>query len=124
MTLPDLFSRRKRLESGDTQDVYKYDILPPKVRVQIVHLWNEGIGNYSAGYDGAKPSVVYNAISANLKKEFGVFQLFRNWTANSQEDLLQWFLIEPDIDKCLDAIELSFDSLTPMCGNRTFDTEV
>ena len=108
MSLPNLFSRRKRLQDSSVQDVYVYDVLPPKVRVQIVHLWNGSIGNYYAGYDGPKPSVVYDGIVDLLRREFGVFQLYPKRSSHNQDDLSQWFLEETDIDKCLDAIELSF----------------
>lgn len=44
MALTDIFSRRKRLAEKVAADIYQYEVVPPKVRVQIVHILVEAIG--------------------------------------------------------------------------------
>ena len=54
------FSKRvKRRVKLDVTDVYQYDELPTTFRVQVIHIWNDALGNYSA-YDQVQHSYVTN----------------------------------------------------------------
>ena len=44
MTVFDIFSKRQKRLRGEAPDVYKYDEIPPHLRVQIIHFWDDAIG--------------------------------------------------------------------------------
>jgi hypothetical protein len=47
MVVFNLYSkRRKASENAGQPDTYQYHVLPPPLRVQIVHLWNDLFGPY------------------------------------------------------------------------------
>jgi hypothetical protein len=47
MSIYETYSeRQRRFQQGATPDVYKYDRIPEKLRVQIVHIMNDGFGSY------------------------------------------------------------------------------
>ena len=45
MAIFDLYSKRRKAERGEVPDVYIYDKIPSGLRVQIVHIWGDAIGN-------------------------------------------------------------------------------
>lgn len=47
MTVYDTYSYRRRVAKGDVPDVFVYDKLPIKLRIQIVHIWRDAIGVYA-----------------------------------------------------------------------------
>lgn len=126
MTIFDLFSKRQKALRGDTPDVYVYDNLPNALRVQIVHIWADALGNVEDYYKdyGSGPNVqaAYKFIVDALCREYGMFQLP---TAEKYQgrmylnELANYLLQVDDIEKQLDIVELSFryiDRLT-----REFD---
>jgi len=108
MALPNIFSRRKRQEAAASSDVFIYNDLPNKLRVQIVHIWAEAIGGIGDGYQGHRPKVIYEQIVQIIRKEKGVFELIKPANNNAQAEFYNWFLTETDVDFLLDAVELSF----------------
>jgi len=69
----DLFSKSQRKLRGEVPDVYQYDVLPPQLRVQVVHIVRDTIGTDRYGrHEAAR---VYNDIHEVLAKEYGVFTL-------------------------------------------------
>lgn len=106
MALPDIFSRRKRLAQGEHSDVYSYDELPQKVRVQIIHILRDAIGPYTA-YSDPPGKSVYNYIVRVMRKELGVFFLGNYQNEDADEELLAWFQAETEIDRMIDFLELS-----------------
>ena len=56
MGIFDLFSKRQKRIRGDVPDVYTYDTLPNPLRVQIIHIWSDTIGQGDQywNYDGVK----------------------------------------------------------------------
>lgn len=46
MLVFDLFSYRKRLAEGERPDVFVYDKLPQPLRVQIVRIMQDAIGQF------------------------------------------------------------------------------
>ena len=124
MAIFDLFSKRQKQLRGEMPDVYVYDAIPQPLKVQIVHIWRDTLGDASAYHDeyrGAKRA--YKSIVDTLCREYGLFALpsaqkhygDRNYLSELANHLLQ----ENEVEKALDAIELSFryiDRLT-----RKFD---
>lgn len=112
MGIFDLFSKRQKRLRGDVSDVYIYDTIPQPLRVQVVHIWQDTIGNWNEYHDrylGAYGA--YKLIVETLCREYGVFKLpgtkeygDRNYLSELADFLLQ----EQETEKVLDAIELSF----------------
>ena len=108
--LPPTYSRRKKQLQGGTPDVYRYNTLPFALRIQVIHIFSEAIGQYigdnTAGYDH---------VVKILRKEFGVFNLIGDYADNSREELFTWMQKEANIDHFIDGYEL---------GLRLIDTHI
>ena len=121
MAIFDIFSKRQKKLRGDTPDVYVYSELPHPLRVQIVHIWRDALGNpqqYADPYN-LQVSQTYEFIVNALCREYGVFALHetedRYGERNCLGELVNFFIQEEDVEKALDAVELSFfviDSFT------------
>lgn len=110
MAIFDLFSKRQKMIRGEVPDVYVYDKLPQPLRVQIVHIWTDTLGQGEQYWNGqVKQS--YELIVNTLCREYGLFQLPGAKGYGDREfitELVNFFLKSDDIEKALDAIELSF----------------
>ncbi len=102
MPIFDLFSKRQKRLRGEMPDVYVYDDLPHSLRVQIVHIWRDILQGE------------YKFIVDTLCREYGVFVLADMSSSvytgirDYQAELFEFFLEEENIEKALDAVELSF----------------
>lgn len=112
MTIFDLFSKRQKSLRGEVPDVYVYSSLPNALRVQIIHIWTDSLGNnedyYS--YNGGVKSA-YKFIVDTLCREYGLFKLPSAEKYGDRmylTELANYLLQEADTEKQLDAIELSF----------------
>jgi hypothetical protein len=96
-----IFSRRKRLASGVTPNLY-HDTLSPKLRVQLLQLTDEAIDLIDAShyYSGS----FHHSIVLLLRKKIGVHSLSRG--LNSTEEFRNWFANEERIEYVIDAIEV------------------
>ena len=109
----NIFSKRQKKLRGETPDVYTYDDLPDPLRVQIVHIWTDTLVTYQHGHI-RKAEEAYKFIVESLCNEYGVFQLARTASGTVYRDgryvdeLQSFFLQEKDVEKALDAVELSF----------------
>lgn len=108
----ELYSQRQHRLRGDQQDVFVYDKLPDTVRVQIIHIWNDVLGN-GRQYDNGSLEVkdAYGFIVAQLCREYGVLTLAntdRRFDTNYRDELHTFLRNEQDVERCLDAVELSF----------------
>ena len=116
MAITDLFSKRQRRLKGLVPDVYQYEELPQELRVQIVQIINETIGDEINGYDSY---TIYSEIHNTLCKEYGVFELKKNSKSNYLA-VYNYFLEEDDYEKCLDIIELSFQWINGCVRNNPY----
>ena len=98
MSVLDLYSYRKRIAEDAAEDVFTYDELPPKLRVQIVHIWRDAVGR--------KNPDAWKAIHEIVAREHGVFELADRRTY--EESCETCLLGTPSIDMALDLVELSF----------------
>ena len=106
MAIHDIYSKRMKKAAGDVPDVYKYDELPSPLRVQIVQLWDT-YSFYASDYQIHQ----FNDLAMMLRHEYGVLVLpSKNYhkRMNLRDELINFFLEEKDINKALDAVELSF----------------
>jgi hypothetical protein len=116
MAILDLFSARQKKESGETPEVFVYNKLPETLRVQIVYILTDAIGSNNYTSD---PSAIYKSIADDLCRHLGRLRLA---IGSSPEDELATFLrSEPNVNHCLDAIELScrwIEKLSPLYRQR------
>ena len=100
MPVYDLFSKRQKRLKGNVPDVYVYDDIPDSLRVQIVHIWSEAIGDEIGAYI---------TIAGILRKEYGRFQLSETgYPSSDYKELVGLVLNKEDVERVLDAVELSF----------------
>ena len=100
MAIIDIFSKRQRNENKTRPDVYRYDVVPEELRVQIVHIWNDVFVR------GAESG--YEEIVKTLRREYGVFELVQGSDYKGrQRELIEFFLQERQIVRVLDVVELS-----------------
>jgi hypothetical protein len=105
MALPPTYSRRKRQAQGGGSDVYVYDHIPPHLRIQVIHIFSDAMGDYGESNYGADHSKCYDDLVKFLYKEFGVFKLVDGYPENSREEFFRWIQSEPDIERLLDGYE-------------------
>ena len=126
MPVFDLFSKRQKKLRGNTPDVYVYDDLPEPLRAQIVQIWMDTLGDHEQYYFNQVFNN-YKHIVDVLRREYGVFHLSEN-NDDYIDELIDFFLEENEVEKALDAIELSFSLIDELAGegqylNRSDDSE-
>jgi hypothetical protein len=105
MAVFDLFSKRQKKLKGEVPDVFTYDAIPVKLRVQIIHIIRDAVGKDRYGSNDAQG--VYQYMHETLCREYGVFTLKQH--ANSNEDaVFDFFLNCENNDETLDVIEIAF----------------
>ncbi|MBN3050852.1 hypothetical protein H4F45_05025 [Pectobacterium brasiliense] len=117
MAISNIYSKRQKKLRGEINDVYSYNEIPIKLRVQIVHIINDTIGGCTKfmymnkyGYNNNHQDEVYRQICCALRREYGEFQLSEN--SNSYYDeICDCFLDTRNVEKCLDIIELTFSHI-------------
>jgi hypothetical protein len=104
MAIFELFSKRQKKIRGEVPDVYSYEDIPNPLRVQIVHIIRDTIGQ-----DRYERYAIdaYELIHKTLCKEYGMFTLKKH-AKSFDESIVDFFLECEDYEKCLDIIELSF----------------
>jgi hypothetical protein len=115
MSIVEIFSKRQKKLRGDVPDVYSYDTIPQALRVQIIHIWRETLGDVSDYFDPHQMARdAYKIIVETLCKEYGIFtlpaktEMVYGKQRVYQEELYKFLLDQDDSERCLDAIELSF----------------
>ena len=111
MPVWDTYSHRKCVREGDVPDVYTYNELPEKLRVQIVQICRAAIGRFHT-YSGMEFGQVthnnegWSFIHDTVARERGVFEL------SSQHGLdakcADFILTHWSVDEVLDLVEVSF----------------
>jgi hypothetical protein len=106
----DIFSKRQKKQRGEVPDVYTYTDLPGALRAQIVLIWLDTLGKAEQYYTG-QVKEAYEFIVNTLCREYGLFRLPGAKDYGDREyiqELVNFFLQETNIEKALDAVELSF----------------
>lgn len=114
MAVFDLFHKRQKKLRGEYPDVYQYEQLSQTIRVQIVHLWKESIGeDFSGGqWNPSSENRKYLEKCYNiLCKELGVFELGDDDTSfgvtiSYFKNISNYFLREKEVEKTLSIVEL------------------
>ena len=125
MPIIDLFSKRQKKLRGEIPDVYQYDRLPEPLRVQIIHIMYDALGNeerYYEQYYTPRVKNTYASITDALCREYGVFRLPAKYYGhgNKMMDLVNFFLQVEDIEKAIDVIELSFWAIDVHARNQSY----
>ena len=109
MAVVDLYSKRKERERNGVSDVYTYDTFSPSFRVQLSMMIEDLLGDIYAVRNDRMPIAVYAAIVQTLKKEYGIRNLSSSVHHQNAYEELHFFLsTEPEVDRCLDAVELCY----------------
>jgi hypothetical protein len=120
MVIFDLFSKRQKKLRGDIPDVYTYDQLPDALRVQIVHIWSDVLGNEKDYYNYSEVIPAYQFIVETLCREYGLFKLPSAEKYGDRMYLVElgnYLLQEKDVEKQLDVVELSFKVINKIARN-------
>lgn len=105
----ELFSKRMKSERGEISDIYEYGDIPQKLRIQIMHIWDDAIGRYYEAWD---------VINKTMLKELGYLRLVEKY-CESEEDYCKHFLLTHDnVEEVIDIIELSFIVIDKIIRSR------
>jgi hypothetical protein len=104
-------AKRLRSKSKKTLDVYQYDAMPEPLRIQIIHIWHDVIGNPHSNAFDQNIFAAYDGIVKILRRENGVLSLVKNNpkvhdNGYSYNELIEYFGTQKDVDKVLDVLEL------------------
>ena len=115
MAIFDLYSKRQKRLRGEIPDVFTYDNIPQSLRVQIVHIIRDAIGedkNYNQ-----KPEQAYEFIHDTLCREYGKFSLGEGYNESHKERVLNFLLQTKNTEEVIDVIELSFKYIDRVIKN-------
>ena len=108
----NIFSKRQKNLRGEMLDVFSYDKIPQPLKVQIVHIWNDALGDENNYFHSSyKTKEAYQFIVDTLCREYGVFSLRISedyGDKNYRTELSNFLLRENDHEKILDVVELTF----------------
>lgn len=121
MAIINLFSKRQKKIRGEISDVFSYDKLPQALRVQIVHIIKDAIGeDMGFGYRASNQvDQIYKFLHSSLAREYGQFTLGR-YNDSDQESLLNFLLQTDETEKAIDVIELSFKYIDRVIRENQF----
>lgn len=98
MPVYNLYSKRKKkAEKAGQPDVYQYDTLPYRLRVQITKILNDALGPYDT----------WGALEDVITREKGLQSL--GHAGRAQQRCNDFILGADQIDDCLDIIDLAFN---------------
>lgn len=103
----DIFSKRQQRRRGETPDVYVYDEISDKVRIQLCQIVVQAFGGWYTqfGDDNIDGRNAYSSVVIALRKEYGVFTLTEKTHRDTLEEL-QHHILTAGPEEVLDAVEL------------------
>ncbi|MFN6529955.1 STM4504/CBY_0614 family protein [Nostoc sp. ChiSLP03a] len=107
MKVYDIYSKRHKILMGEVPDVYQYEDIPTPLRVQIVHIMSDALGEQ----ENQETLNMYKFIHDTLCREYGKFSLIPKINLHLIdyiEDVRNFILQNEDINQVLDVVELSF----------------
>ena len=120
MAVFDLYSKRQRRSRGEVSDVYSYDSFPNTFRVQLTYMIQELLGNMDDYNRTFGPREAYAEIVRVLRKEYGQQTLAKIHHSDPLSELHNFLLQEPDVERCLDAVELCYGFGDSVTRKRTY----
>ena len=116
MAVWDLYSKRKRAAEG-TADVFSYDIIPQKLRVQVIHILNDAFGDRNEYQSDTNE--IWKVLHNGLAREYGTFRLGAEHEGDMQA-VGNYFLQTSSTEEALDFIERAFLIVDNHCRNDRF----
>ncbi|GGG30042.1 hypothetical protein GCM10011344_33670 [Dokdonia pacifica] len=107
MAIFDLFSKRQKRLQGEVPDILTYDDIPGNVRIKIIHIIRDVIGENDYRRDNYRINESYNYIQKALCREYGKFSLTNN-NHGPEEQVLNFLLQTKQNEEVIDVIELIF----------------
>ncbi|MBK7626002.1 MAG: hypothetical protein IPJ16_02170 [Bacteroidales bacterium] len=109
MAIFDLYSKRQKALRGEVPDVFVYDNIPNPLRVQIIHIIRDALGDMKSHAAQNEPKRAYEFIHKSLCREYGVFKLGQSqFRETDEESVLNFFLQTKENEKAIDVIEFFF----------------
>lgn len=112
MRVNNLFSKRQKRLRGEYTDILTYDEIPQNLRVQIVHIIRDCIGeDHDTTWGTRDAGQIYQSIFDILCREYGRFHLVNEQYHNKnyhQLQILNFILQSKFTEEVLDTIEISF----------------
>jgi hypothetical protein len=106
MAIIDLFSKRQKRLRGEIPEVFTYEQIPNNLRVRIVHIIRDVIGEDP--FENKKIDPVYEFLHKALCREYGTFSLSSNYNNSNEQQVLDFLLQTDENEKVIDVIELTF----------------
>lgn len=123
MAIFDIFSKRQKRIRGDVPDVYSYDRIPAPLRMQIVHILRDLLGNerdYDDPFSGT--GRIYYRIERILCREYGVDRLPVTYgdmhRARKIDDIFEFLCREQNVEKILDVVQVCFSVAMDLVRER------
>ncbi|HEY9804443.1 MAG TPA: hypothetical protein V6D25_29190 [Leptolyngbyaceae cyanobacterium] len=116
MAVFDLFSKRQKRLRGEFPDVYQYTDIPQRLRVQIVHIMRDALGNSKS----IKVIQPYKEIYDILCKEYGRFSLLEKDFSEGcdySDHVIDFLRENKDTDEVMDVIEVTFKLIDTIYRN-------
>jgi hypothetical protein len=114
MAIINMFSKRQKVLRKEVPDVYEYTQIPQPLRVQIAHILRDLFGRPTQ-FDADDCLRMFGRIEELLSREYGRFHLATTPSAldlTADERVIDFLLKEPDHEKVLDVVEISFRLLS------------
>lgn len=90
MAIYDLFSKRQKRLRGEIADVYQYDNLSRQLRVQIIHIVIDMLGQFYELSYGIE-NCIYIGINDTLCREYGLFSLVQETKESKGAEIATFF---------------------------------
>lgn len=113
MSIYETYSKRQARLSGIQVDVYRYNKLPDKLKNQVIHIWNDIIGDYT-NWNNEQVYQLYGHFHKILCREMGVFELpsVDSWNRGRPSlEIISFFSKSINVNQNLDVIELIFKGI-------------
>ena len=115
MPVVDIYSKRQKRLRGEIPDVYQYETISHELRVQIVHIMKDILGqpvHSSTGiYFSDDSAKVYAFIHETLCREYGIFTLYDEEADCDFDAVVNFLLQTEETEKTIDVIELFFQQI-------------
>lgn len=113
MSIYETYSKRQLRLNGDQVDVYQYNNLPNKLKNQIIHIWNDVIGNYEDIHND-QIAPIYAHFHNILCREMGEFVLPHNdynTRGKPSLEIINFFTKSRNLNQNIDVVELIFKGI-------------
>lgn len=120
----DLFSKRAAKKVGNITDVYEYEKIPQKLRVQTVQILDDVFGDpdHYLSHDRRSKNVheCYQEIVKILRKEHGVMRLEGSTRGDFRTEYLSHILSCLTAEPYLDAVEVGLTAINAFCRSSSY----